>query len=426
MFRHETNQKIGAYISDLIETKYPSKRQFCKAYLIAVYKPANDEEAIKMVNDEEIRKMANRISQITKGKKAIQTYDLPVFTELLGVSCEQILSAGEFCVPQAQRVTNYSIACSKDPSEWETFIHREDKLILNEDEYCKTIIDYALEFRNFELLKYMIDKGYIWFDSKKDNNYVINFGAGTSIKRREIGFTDCGLQSKLFDQDQQLRMKLIALAADHNDMDVLEELRARENTQMYYRAHYLDYNHPDFYEAYDERMVRHISQSSNEVLDYFTDEFVIRDRVRYRDGRNGKHIYMFPYISELLGFLIEDKSLFAETAIKKAIKHNKSTYQKLCSFIKRLKDDEYYSKDYMKSLCIRHCKEDLVFSENGNIISFRGLYSSTTTKSTPDGLITNIAQVKKTSSDPILKHLIEELNESYDQLKNLKEHVEEI
>ena len=154
MFKHENNKKIGAYLSDLIDRKYPSKRQFCKAYIVAIGGE---------VNDEEIQKMANRISQITKGTKAIQTYDLPIFTDLLEVSCEQILSAGEYSVPQSKRVTNYSIAFSKDPEEWEEFINREDKLILNQDEYCKTIIDYALEFGNYNLLKYLMDKKYIWF-----------------------------------------------------------------------------------------------------------------------------------------------------------------------------------------------------------------------------------------------------------------------
>lgn len=416
MFKHENNQKIGMYLSELIEKKYPSKRQFCKAYILAVG---------GIVNDEEIRKMANRISQITKGAKAIQTYDLPVFTELLGVSCEQILSAGEYSVPQVKRVTNYSIAFSKNPSEWDTFINREDKLILNQDEYCKTIIDYALEFGNYELLKYLMDKKYIWFDSRKDNDYVINFGAGTSIERRHISYTDYGLQAKLNEEDE-LRLNLIALAADHNDLEMLEALRARENTQMYYAAHYLSEQHPDFGKSYNERMVRHIALSSNEVLDYFTDEFEIRDRVRYKDGRDSKHIYVFPYISELLDFLIEGNSSFAETAIKKAIKHNKATYKKLCELVVRLKNDDHYSQDYMQGVWIKHCQEDIKFSENGNVVSFRGFYTSLITKSTPDGIITNIAHVTRSSKDHIIKHLIEELNESYDAIKELREHLEEI
>ena len=229
----------------------------------------------------------------------------------------------------------------------------------------------------------------------------------------------------MFEEDQ-LRLNLIALAADHKDLDMLEKLRARENTQMYYAAHYLSERHPDFSESYNERMIRHIAQSSHEVLDYFTDEFEIRDRIRYKDGRDSKHIYVFPYISELLDFLIEGNSSFTETAIKKAIKHNKATYKKLCELVVRLKNDDHYSQDYMQGMWIKHCQEDIKFSENGNVVSFRGFYTSLITKSTPDGIITNIAHVTSSSKNPIIKHLIEELNESYDKIKNLKDHLEEL
>ena len=416
MFKVEKNNaKIGAYLADLIDQKYESRRAFCRAYI-----SANGEEP----TNETINNMSNRLAQIAKGNKAIQTYDLPYFTELLGVSCEQILSAGECSAPLSSRVTNYSIACSSDPKEWEAYINRADKLILNQDEYCKTVLDYALEFGNYDLLKFLMNKKYIWFDSRNDNDYVINFGAGTSIQKRDISF-DYGLQAKLNEEDQ-LRLNLITLAADHNDPTILEELRARENIQMYYLAHYLSGQHPDFEKSYDERMVRHISKSSDEVLDYFTDEFEIRDRVRYKDGRDAKHIYMFPHISELLDFIIEGKSQFAETALKKAIKHNKSTYKKLSELIVKLKNDEYYSQDYMKDLWVKHCKEELSFSDNGNIISFRGIYTSLVSKTSPDGLITNIAHTTKTSTNPIIKHLIEELNDSYNQIKNLNEHIEEL
>ena len=87
MFKVEKNNaKIGAYLADLINQKYESRRAFCRAYI-----SANGEEP----TNETINNMSNRLAQIAKGNKAIQTYDLPYFTELLGVSCEQILSAGE-------------------------------------------------------------------------------------------------------------------------------------------------------------------------------------------------------------------------------------------------------------------------------------------------------------------------------------------
>lgn len=87
MSNQVNNEKIGNYISGLVERNFESARQFCKAYLQV--------SGMKEPAEQDIRNMSNRISQIKKGKKAIQIYDLPIFSELLGISFEQILSAGE-------------------------------------------------------------------------------------------------------------------------------------------------------------------------------------------------------------------------------------------------------------------------------------------------------------------------------------------
>lgn len=54
-------------------------------------------------------------------------------------------------------------------------------------------------------------------DDKKE--YYLGFGAGTSIKRREIGFLDT-LDSRMKSQDD-LRFKMIALAIRDNDLEML-------------------------------------------------------------------------------------------------------------------------------------------------------------------------------------------------------------
>lgn len=413
MFKvEENNLKIGKYLDDLISQKYKSRRAFCREYI-----QARGEET----TNETINNMSNRLAQIVKGNKAIQTYDLPYFCELLGISCEQILSAGECSVPITNRVTNYFIACSKDPAEWEAYINRADKLILNSDEYCKTVLDYALEFGNYELIKFLMDNHYIWFDSRKDQDYIQTFGAGTSIERRKIGYIDYGLEGKLKTEDE-LRINLIALAADRKDIKMLNQLRARENPQLYYRAHYLSAQHPDFDSFYNERMVKHIASSSDEVLDYFTDSFEIRDQVRYKDGSNRVHTFLFPYISQLLDLLIAAKSSFTETALKKAIKYNAKTYKRLRELILSVKNDERYSAEYMKDLWVKVCKEDFDFFDDGSIVMFRAIYSDTNV----DGIITNVAHVTKTPSLPRLKSLVDELNESYLHIKNLKEKLGDI
>ena len=94
MFELKSNMEIGAYLKEVILSKYPSCRQFCVAYVDLTLDLQDDPNDMR---SDEIRKLTNRLSQILKGVKAIQTYDLPVFSELLGISCEEILTAGAVC-----------------------------------------------------------------------------------------------------------------------------------------------------------------------------------------------------------------------------------------------------------------------------------------------------------------------------------------
>ena len=111
MFVVKSNEEIGSHLKELILGKYKSVRQFCLAYL--GLSPNSDPE-----DPQEIRNITNRFSQILKGNKAIQTYDLPIVSELLGVSCEDILSCGETKVPLTNRRTNYNIAFSTNTADW--------------------------------------------------------------------------------------------------------------------------------------------------------------------------------------------------------------------------------------------------------------------------------------------------------------------
>ena len=208
MFKIKTNQEIGEYLNYLISKKYSSTRKFCKDYLRLDKRP---------IDDEEIRKMANRMSQIIKGVKAIQTYDLPIFTELLEVTCEQIYAFDY--VMNDKYDNNYFYDASATDSGIGSLLKikqaanvfkvkgdTENKLILNPDEYDKTLIDYAIEAGNYKLIKYLIDKKYIWFvDNEHNHTYFYKtFGAGTSIERRKLGSHDL-LQYKL-DSEDNLRM----------------------------------------------------------------------------------------------------------------------------------------------------------------------------------------------------------------------------
>ncbi len=401
------NREIGAYISGLIEREFNSARQFCISYL--------QKNGINDPAGEDIQNMANRLSQIKKGAKRIQIDDLPVFSELLHVSIEQILSAGKYGMPKNNRMTNYTVAQSHSEVEWIAYIEEKDKPILNPDEYGKTVLDYAIMFGNYDFLKFLINKNYIWFDSRKDKDYIMTFGAGTNIQRIKFEEHDNGvfirkpdmddLQYKLATEDQ-LRMYIISFAADHNDLSMLKKLRAREIPELYYKAHYLSCACPDFDVHYDKNMVSHIAKSGNKVLDYFTDSFEIRDQIRYKDGSNRKHIFMFPYISQLLDMLIENNSLFLKTALEKSIEHNESTKEKLKSLIKESVNNGCYYGDYWK--------KEVGFQENGNVVHFRDPLAVA-------GIITNIARVTKESADSQINRLIKQLNDLYNGIKYITE-----
>lgn len=354
MFKLKDNKEIGEYLNYLILQKYKSVRQFCQKYLRIVGIDAN--------NNDEIRKMANRMSQIISGAKSIQTHDLPVFTELLDVTCEQILSAGEYCVPKTRRVTNYSIAFSKSKKEWDEYIKREDKLILNPDEYDKTVIDYAIEAGNYKLLKYLMDKKYIWFvDNEHKNTYFYRtFGAGTNIERRQLGFHDL-LQYKL-DSHDNLRMDVIALAVANNDFSILETLKAKEIPMFYNIVQYASWRNLDEENVYDgTRLVKIIADASDEIIEYFTTPFEVTDPRPAKNSEARSYTFVFPFYAELLVSLIKNNHKYAEFDLRAAIEHNKNTYEKLKKQIESsveedlkyytYRDENYISKLKTESLC---------------------------------------------------------------------------
>jgi len=414
MFKIKTSKEIGEYLKYLISQKYPSTRKFCKDYLKLDGRP---------VNDDQIVKMANRMSQIMKGSKAIQTYDLPIFTELLDVTCEQILSAGEYCVPKNQRTTNYSIAFSKSKKEWDEYIKREDKLILNPDEYDKTVIDYAIEAGNYKFIKYLMDKEYIWFVSNEHNNtfFYQTFGAGTSIERRKLGFHDI-LQYKLGSEDN-LRMEIIALAVANNDFKVLEMLKAREIPMFYNIVQYSGWHHLDEKNVYEpSRLVKVIADASDEIIEYFTTPFEVKEPRPYEGCEARSYTFVFPFYSELLSELVKRNHKYTEFALRTAIEHNQNTYEQLKRQIEASVNDEmkcysyadesYLAKIKKESLC--RVAKDIGFYEKLHILGFSDYRNGNITR-------TNIIFIPKKSNDLIINHLIEDVNSLYNKIIHIQD-----
>lgn len=409
MFKLENdNQKIGSYLNSLITKKYIKVRRFCIAYL--------KKSGIEKPTDDEIGKMQNRMSQIIKGNKAIQTYDLPIFCDLLNVSCEQILSCGKCYVPISGHITNYEIVFSHDRAVWEKYMHHKDNIFMNFDEYGKSVIDYAFEFRNYEFIKYLLDKKYIWLvDNSGWQGYT--YGAGTSIKRRDIGDIDSHTPIQI-QYDDRLRTQTITLAIENNDLEILDSLLARENPALH-NANYTGFPEVDLDKYRNADLIEAIANADDKILDYFSESFEPKDLKAPEWRRN---TFLFPYLGDVIDLMIKNGRKESEALIRRAINHNKETYEKIKELVEagyQHSVDSYPIEvtEEMKPGIWKDTMFAFKFDENTDMISYyycRGHHDTI-------GIITNIIKVKSKTNDLLIGELVKELNDWYEKAINLKE-----
>ena len=320
MFVVKSDEEIGSNLKELILEKYKSVRQFCLAYLNL--SPNGDPD-----DPQQVRNITNRFSQILNGKKAIQTYDLPLVSELLCVSCEDILSCGETKVPLNNRRTNYNIAFSTNKADWEEYLSREDCIAAYADEFGKTVLDYALEFRNYGFIKYLISKGYIKLVSENPGwSDSINFGAETTIAERPY---EHPTMKEEFYNNKLLRTRILALALEHDDVSVLETFKARELPPQ------LDVNlinsNISFSDYYDERFLSVVALCSSKVFDFFLEEYPLK-----ANGGRYEITWIYPFIGELVAQCIKyDEKSKAMKALETIVAHNNKAYEESCLLPKR-------------------------------------------------------------------------------------------
>lgn len=399
MFTVKTNKEIGSYLKSLITHQYNSVRQFCIAYLKIDNRDFEDSD--------EIRNLANRFSQILNGNKSVQTYDLPIISELLSVSCEDILSCGDTKVPLSNRRTNYSIAFSNNKDDWEDYLSREDHIAAYADEYGKTILDYAIEFKNYDLIRYLIDKKYILLVSDDPNLFPFpNFGAESTISERpydHLTLNDTLRENKL------LRSKIISLAILNNDIDVLDNFKARVFPPQFEMNHY--FNDFDLTEYYDKVFIKDISESQNNVFDYFLKEYTTKTY-----GGRYDVVWLFPFIGELVDTCIKNKKYNrALKAMNVIAEHNKTIYEKLHKtylLAAKTMKDLRFSISFQDALS--GIKNDYRINRYKDYVSFHPYYLKDF-----EPISSNIIRLNCSCKDESVQEKIDEVNNLYDRILNL-------
>ena len=249
-----------------------------------------------------------------------------------------------------------------------------------------------------------MEKGYIWFVGDK-KNYGFSFGAGTSIERKYCGNKE-SLSSRMAQCDE-LRQKMIILAIKKNDFDILSELKAREIPSLY-EFNYYNTMPTDVKTYYNSSLLCEIGSASKRMLDYFSDEFILEDQT----GRTA--IFIFPYMAELIKILASKKSPHLKSVLNRAIEHNKKIY----NMLKKLFEGsvEYYKKEnylYSPDIIEKCIKQWFVFYEDNGFVK----YIDIPTKSS---VVSNIVKCDISTGDDAIDDLVDELNNSYDDIINIK------
>lgn len=388
--------EIGEYLANLIDSKYESRRKFCAEWL----------KLEKLDVSENINIRANKLKDILNGKNSIQTRDLPYFGTLLDVTFEQILSTGECSAYNTERVTNYTIANSHDETEWQRYIDMQEKLVLNTDEYDKTVLDYAFEFGNYDFIKFLIKNEYITYDEESYKMAPQTYGLNTKISALTRVYSDRPQPVWRFEKLDEFRKNLIVLAIRNNDVEMLDYLHAREIPELYLLNPYGGFERI-YFEEPDFNLIKKIAKSSKKVIDYFITPFVIP--MTY----GGENEFIYPFMSELLSEMCEIKSPYLEFALSKAVKHNQKVFDDLINDAQNIKESSLKQSWYneYKSCFVNY--NDTIVGMCGSIYGIKSM-------------IANIVKCDIITKKSNLIHLADELNCLHDKIINILDTVKEM
>lgn len=401
MFRTATNEEIGKYLFKLIDEKsdkFKSGRDFCKQYLFL--------EKGEQPSDDEIQKQANRLSGIKSGKYGLQIQDLGYYTELLEITCEELLSAGKSKPAFPDRYSNYTFAHSTDRGYWERYINNDDKLFLNADEYGKTILDYAFECENYGLIKFLTENNYITIvDNDSSKDYVMTF-MPPDRAMKYMSRNANKLNDEIINNDK-IRTTVVALAIKKNDKYFLTKLRAREIPALYSVCEYgFSTQFDNFESSYNDKLTNAVANADKEILGYFSEPFSIK-------SEHSEGVFIYPFLGRLLDKMISENNKNTVYVLERTLDYNSNVLNEL---------SEKIAQSYI--MYKKYCDDKEAFSgavkyfdmnDNG-VFTFMNYDPSDTSNLIK--MKSNVICINKKSKDEKINELISKINKIYSDIKN--------
>lgn len=203
----------------------------------------------------------DNVSKWIRGERYPGTEYIYYLAQVLRVSVEEILVAGEVCDKYDDRpYTLYAVAKSGNRDAVEKIMTTTDDngntIGENYDEYDKTLLDYIIQFENIDLLHYLIEKQYVSFFENQIHTLI----------RIGISYTD-------------VFQKIVSLAIKYDDLFVFRKAIKRTRPILLAQDDKLFEN--DLFVRNEYRMGYILSQNeiaatlnTTHILKYLTEPFV--------------------------------------------------------------------------------------------------------------------------------------------------------
>ena len=410
MFTLASDEMIGKNLRELIINRYHNIQVFVTECL---------EEQGESITERSQKRMANKLSQIFNGHNRLQVSDLKLFSTVLDVSPEYILSAGQDYGLKRRQLTNAATARSLKPAVWKRYLmmHTERDV----DEYGKTLVEYAMEYRNHALIHYLVETGRIKFWGETEaGRACCGFGAVMDcwgVSEDQEGFKQIPPRIVrdtipwCLAEDPNLREGLMRLAIEASDLRLLQEMHARDGQIQ--KELCWGWTLEECGEVNDT-LVDAIAAAEEDIIAYFAEEYQVQDNF----GKQER--WLSPYFEPLLHRLLETGNPLAERMLKTAVEHNQYAYD----YLNRLFNGD--QKNFRSSLFEYEEGREIIrqeilwgrkFNKAGNLVLYIDARSG-------DRLTTNLVRVDAEVSSEAMKQLAGRVNDIYEKVHTLQPTVE--
>ena len=428
------NKRIAENLCFYIKKKYKSEAEFCREYI----KRRSEQEESFVVADNTEKNMYEALRRMKRGEECIQIKQLPYFTELLGVTCEDILSLDKPIEADRERITNYNTACSSDEKIWEEYFNHKECLGAYCDEYGMTVVDYAIKLRNYGLIKFIFGKK----DISPFKEIVESFQSTYlefEMIRGASEYWNCSRRPLKKDDGNSKRKEIIYMAIKNNDVDMLESLDAKNECFFVHTIDSNGYILPVKENFYDHNILELIAETrSNKVINYFSQGSESKSR----------HMYIFPYISDVVEMLlskgkmgmavhalnnIRDYNEILAQRVEFTLNNYLSNYERSCisnlnyEYLINLPKGEKPDPNYPDLDTLKSEMKNSLNRKNMKVKPVRDSSLVYEIDLFPGGHFRFVpVKINALSDDPIIKELVDDINNDYEWMFNYHNNISSV